>query len=75
MMPGYGVNQVFFNKETNEDCTSRTCTNLTRFSSATSDSISLLSYSQPPLKVDVICESPVMYVMYTYWNFDNSKYL
>ena len=72
MLSGHGVNQVFFNKETNKDCTSRTCTNLTRFPSATLDSILLLSYSQPPLKADVICESPVMY---TYWNFDNSKYL
>ena len=54
-MSGHGANLIFFDKK-NKDLTSRT---LADPHTPTFDNISFLPYPHPPLKVNVICLSPL----------------
>ena len=72
MMSGHGANPIFFNKK-NKDWTSRTLANP---HPPTFDDISFLPYlSSTPLKVDVICVSPLIVKVTVKLSQNNPHYL
>ena len=56
MLSGHGANPIFLNEKKKKDWTSRTLTNPPL---PTSNNILFLPYLPTPLKVDVICVSPL----------------